>query len=221
MEKSQLIAIERYEQVEIYTSLSFSKRWIAKSSLTWILGRESQAPFARVKDYCLVTAEDMVEELTFNFIKYHNSRARVAVAYAGKVAAKALSSEITGKNLDLDMVFTAKGLFEVVNNVKLVKQRYLKRRAENIVAKELRSKEDGCSQVAISTGRVDVLTQSEVIEIKCVTNWKHAIGQAMVYQLSYPERKPRIHLFGKSKIKQKDVILDTCRKLGIIVTFED
>lgn len=217
------MVVERYGQIEIHTSVWSGKRWISKSSLDWILGKESRSPFVNVKNYCLVSAEDMMDELALNFTEYHNDRARVAIAYAGKVAARALSSEVSGKKSDVS--FTAKGLYETVKDIKLTKRCRLKRLAEkqteNSIAAELKTREGGHGEITILTGRVDLLTQSEVIEVKCVGNWKHAIGQAVVYQLSYPEKKPRIHLFGKSNANQKRIILEACRKLSITVTFED
>lgn len=66
-------------------------------------------------------------------------------------------------------------------------------------------------------GRVDVLTQSEAIEVKKVSGWKQAVGQALVYA-NATERIPRVHLYGKDRLPQdsEEVIV----KLGVRVSYD-
>ena len=47
-------------------------------------------------------------------------------------------------------------------------------------------------------GRVDVLVNDEVIEVKHVKQLPHAVGQVLAYSLEYLDRKKRVHLFGSS-----------------------
>lgn len=75
------------------------------------------------------------------------------------------------------------------------------------------------SQTEVSTefGRIDILTPTEVIEVKRATQWKQAIGQVEIYRHGYPKHQPRIHLFGKTK--HQAMIKDVCRARGICCTF--
>lgn len=80
----------------------------------------------------------------------------------------------------------------------------------------------GATEVGTPAGRIDVLTDSEVIEVKAAQNWKNAIGQVLAYQTYYPEKTPRVHLFGSKKGIYR-VIEDAkyiCASLGISLTWE-
>jgi hypothetical protein len=68
-------------------------------------------------------------------------------------------------------------------------------------------------------GPVDLVTSTEVIEIKRIEDWKEALGQVMAKAQSFPELSMRIHLFGESsKILKK--ITKHCQFLDVTVTFE-
>jgi hypothetical protein len=70
-------------------------------------------------------------------------------------------------------------------------------------------------------GIPDVLTESEVIEVKQGKNWKHAIGQVLVYKLYYPEHTARIHLFGGSIVTiNRKTIEEHCEKLDVKVSWD-
>jgi hypothetical protein len=75
------------------------------------------------------------------------------------------------------------------------------------------------TEVACAAGFVDVVTPKEIIEIKAIRNWKAAIGQAITYQLFFPEKSARIHLFGDKKPTDVAVIKDVCKSLNVRVTF--
>lgn len=74
------------------------------------------------------------------------------------------------------------------------------------------------TEVATPWGRIDILTPTEVIEVKRASQWKQAIGQVKIYSQAYPHRQPRIHLFGT--IQQKTLIQKACRNQGIRCTFD-
>ncbi|MCS7293571.1 MAG: hypothetical protein RMI89_11495 [Gloeomargarita sp. SKYBB_i_bin120] len=77
------------------------------------------------------------------------------------------------------------------------------------------------SQTEVSTpyGRIDILTPTEVIEVKRAAQWKQAMGQVQIYAQVYPHHRPRIHLFGP--VKNKTLIRKTCRARGIRCTFAE
>jgi len=74
------------------------------------------------------------------------------------------------------------------------------------------------SQVTIKSGRIDILTPDEIIEVKNVRSWKKAIGQLFVYSKYFPEKHLRIHLFGKSNAIILEKIIKSCHYLKISVT---
>jgi|LakMenE01Jun11ns_1017448.scaffolds.fasta_scaffold9660002_2 hypothetical protein len=86
---------------------------------------------------------------------------------------------------------------------------------QNNLAKML----NGDVEVVTKTGRIDVLTDTEIIEVKDVQAWKSAIGQVLVYQLEFPDRQPRIHLFGKCSQDFKQMVISYSAKLNVVATF--
>jgi hypothetical protein len=73
------------------------------------------------------------------------------------------------------------------------------------------------SEVKCDTGKIDLLTNDKIIEIKEASNWKHAIGQIMIYGLEYPDKQKMIYLFGEC---DKELIKSKCLLLNIEVCFE-
>lgn len=76
-------------------------------------------------------------------------------------------------------------------------------------------------EVECEFGKVDVLTDSHVIEIKKVCAYKSAIGQVMAYKQCFPGRSMRVHLFGKeSEMRLFKKANKACKALNIEVTWE-
>jgi hypothetical protein len=80
----------------------------------------------------------------------------------------------------------------------------------------------GKADVQCPFGLIDVLTETEVIEVKNVQSWKHALGKVLANGYSYPNNGKRIHLFS-------DTIIDTalsnhinalCGYYNVRVSFE-
>lgn len=53
----------------------------------------------------------------------------------------------------------------------------------------------GQREVSTDDGVIDLLTDSEVIEVKDLSAWKCALGQILIYSEYYPSHSKRIHLF--------------------------
>jgi hypothetical protein len=68
-------------------------------------------------------------------------------------------------------------------------------------------------------GRIDLVTDTEVIEIKQIAQWKDALGEVMAKGQCFPEHHKRIHLFGESD-KLLEKIVPACSVLEVLVTFE-
>lgn len=57
----------------------------------------------------------------------------------------------------------------------------------------------GLVEIATPVGRIDLLTDSEIIEVKAFKDWKAALGQVLAYSAFYPEHQKRLHLFGTAR----------------------
>ena len=76
------------------------------------------------------------------------------------------------------------------------------------------------SSVKTLAGAIDILTATEVVEVKKIGSWKHAIGQVLVYGDYYPSHQKRIHLYGETQESFLTTIKKHCEKRGILVTWE-
>ncbi len=97
-----------------------------------------------------------------------------------------------------------------------------KRQTEKVVRDRLAfSIPNSQTEVPTKSGRIDILTFSEIIEVKQVRLYKHAIGQVTSYSHYYPKHKRRIHLYGKVSASQRKFITQECLTACIVATFED
>lgn len=90
---------------------------------------------------------------------------------------------------------------------------------EKIIQIALSQVVNGKMEVPCAYGRIDILTDDQIIEVKNVTDWKSAIGQITVYGLLYPHHQKRIHLFGSIRESRRDPIYNAANELGIVATF--
>ncbi len=78
----------------------------------------------------------------------------------------------------------------------------------------------GTMEAYTPMGPVDLVTKTEVIEIKRIADWKTALGQIFAKAYMFPDKHKRIHLFGDSS-QQLKKITNHCRELDVTVTFEN
>jgi hypothetical protein len=78
----------------------------------------------------------------------------------------------------------------------------------------------GQVEVETPAGRIDLLTDTEIIEIKRAKNWKAAIGQVISYAMYFPDRQKRVHLFDKVPLNTFDTIARSCRENQIKLSYE-
>jgi hypothetical protein len=88
--------------------------------------------------------------------------------------------------------------------------------AEQRMSNKLAGILGGIREASNPSGRVDVLTKLYVIEVKKACNWKHGIGQALVYQFYYPDKKPVLFLFGEDVNLYRDLAAWHCSRLGVL-----
>ncbi|MBO1348869.1 MAG: hypothetical protein EBE86_016460 [Hormoscilla sp. GUM202] len=95
-----------------------------------------------------------------------------------------------------------------------------KKGTESWYRDRLANKLGGETEVTVPGGRIDVLTRTEVIEVKRVSQWKSGLGQVLVYGGSFPDRQARIHLIGKPSQSQLYFIQQQCQRYQVKVTWE-
>jgi hypothetical protein len=79
---------------------------------------------------------------------------------------------------------------------------------------------NGKREVSTIAGNIDILTHTQIIEVKPVAMWKHALGQVLAYSTFYPSHQKRIHLFGETQESFLAMISSVCKKFNVIVTWE-
>jgi hypothetical protein len=111
-------------------------------------------------------------------------------------------------------------LLDSFSNAKQPKRKNAIKKAEQKIQDKLHKIIGGQVEVPCLAGAIDLVTATEIIEIKCVKNWKHAIGQVLVYGHYYPSHQKKIHLFGETQAAFLDMIQDHCKELNILMTWE-
>jgi hypothetical protein len=74
-------------------------------------------------------------------------------------------------------------------------------------------------EVPTAYGPIDLLTATELIEIKRIEDWKTGFGQVLTKAQEHPTRLKRLHLFGNSKRNLRN-IKACCQEFDISITFE-
>jgi hypothetical protein len=77
----------------------------------------------------------------------------------------------------------------------------------------------GKMEAFTGAGRIDLVTDTEVIEIKQIALWKDAFGEVLAKGQFFPKHQKRIHLFGESD-KLMETIVACCSVLEVLATFE-
>ena len=105
-----------------------------------------------------------------------------------------------------------------------LKLSYKNNKVEEEVKNILSKKLNGKTEVLCESGYIDIVTNKEIIEVKYIDDWKHALGQVLSYHVDdkYNMLQPRIHLFSETTIEEetKIKIINICSIYTCIVTFE-
>ena len=94
-----------------------------------------------------------------------------------------------------------------------------KRHPERDVRDRLQSQLGGQVEAYTRYGLIDLLTATELIEIKTVDRWKDAVGHILAKAHKYPNHAKRLHLFS-SEEPILETIEQVCTPHDIRVTFE-
>lgn len=93
---------------------------------------------------------------------------------------------------------------------------------EKVVRDRLHQQLGGLKEVFTSVGKIDLLTNAEIIEVKAFKDWKAALGQILVYSAFHPEHQKRIHLFGTAvELAKLADIQAACTGFDVLVTGEE
>ncbi len=77
---------------------------------------------------------------------------------------------------------------------------------------------NGSTEVTTEVGRIDVLTNSELIELKVAHNWKHGIGQLLAYGFYHQQRELHLILVGSNADEYVDIARFHCDRFNIKVS---
>lgn len=97
---------------------------------------------------------------------------------------------------------------------------------EHAIRDQLASRTPGARvEVRCAHGRIDILTDAFVIEVKHCSEWKAALGQCLAYRESFPRHRVKMALFGfADEVERVDVdeVLRLCGKyqVGVEVVVE-
>jgi DNA-binding Lrp family transcriptional regulator len=93
---------------------------------------------------------------------------------------------------------------------------------EQKIRDRLKDSLGGLAEVSTPAGRIDLLTNEEIIEVKRISDWKAALGQILVYSAFYPEHQKRLHLFGRRDELTKVADIEAaCLAFNVNVTTEE
>jgi len=106
---------------------------------------------------------------------------------------------------------------EYVNSLVNIKPDMESNNIEKQIQIRLLKELGGEIEVKTEFGYIDLLTKTEIIEIKNGMNWKHGLGQLCVYSEYFPEHKKRLHLF---ELEYNERINKLCKKYNIEVSYE-
>jgi hypothetical protein len=90
---------------------------------------------------------------------------------------------------------------------------------ERDVRDRLQAKLGGKVEAYTKWGLIDLLTETELIEVKIVHQWKDAIGHIIAKSRAFPTHAKRLHLFGPDD-PRLDHIIEVCAECDIQITFE-
>ena len=88
---------------------------------------------------------------------------------------------------------------------------------EKEIQDRLHKKLGGAIEVKTISGKIDLLTETQLIEIKEYSNWTYAIGQLIAYSKEYPNRTKIMYLFDVPDNNIMDHIVSVCDDVEILV----
>ena len=82
-------------------------------------------------------------------------------------------------------------------------------------------RETGGKPAKCPIGFADIVSDTEIIEIKVWKRYREAIGQLLTYSVFFPNKQKRLHFFGhKPDDETLEAINEICVKYNISLTYE-
>lgn len=91
---------------------------------------------------------------------------------------------------------------------------------ERAVRDRLQTQLGGQTEAPTPWGPVDLLTTTDIIEVKALHLWKEAFGHLILKSKFFPNHTKRLHLYAPNDLNLKKVI-EECQEFDIKVTFEE
>ncbi len=94
---------------------------------------------------------------------------------------------------------------------------------ENLIVTKLQRQIGGKREIKSSLGYIDLMTNSQVIEVKNAYRWLSALRQILCYSQDFPRLQKRIHLFGANSkyYQQKAKYLCEKKNYNVIVSIDE
>lgn len=160
----------------------------------------------RFKEYLFLSELDVLKLAVKYAVEHNNYKAalfsyKYGFAWLG-LERKEVAQMITPENAMHDCVMKYSYHFKKKaeqkqkqqTNQELIKR--IKQGDERAVQLSLQRQLGGHTEVQTPYGRIDLLTENKIIEIKTVKQWKSGIGQLLSYGQSYPDHEKVLYLFG-------------------------
>lgn len=191
-------------------------------------------------DHCLITPSEIISDATDCCLPIPLALMDVSDTMLKWKTSEVKSTQLIEKSISIEMGFselirkkafwrfeqflanrTAKWLSSKTANTSPVNS-CSRITPEKKIQKRLAIQLAGKTEVSTPSGNIDILTATEVIEIKHFSQWKSAVGQVLAYQLHFPDKGRRIHLFGAKEINSdaRKTIALVCDSLDIVVTYD-
>jgi hypothetical protein len=146
-------------------------------------------------------------DLAYNYWLYHANKswkpAQDLITKLGEIPYQE-GVAIFGENFKNNIHYCKKNKISVVKPEKDIQQ-------------QLNLKLNGLLEVATPVGKIDILTDKLLIEIKKAKDWKAAIGQLLMYGHYYPKHQKLLYLFGLPKSFDLELVSYLCSDFNIDV----
>jgi hypothetical protein len=90
---------------------------------------------------------------------------------------------------------------------------------EKRIVKQLHAKLGGKTEASTPVGRIDLLTENQLIEVKPRINWKSGLGQLLAYSKFYPQHILVLYLFDRISPINTSTIIKFCQDASITTIF--
>lgn len=105
------------------------------------------------------------------------------------------------------------------NRLKSSHHRLASKLKESVISRRLAKSWNAEREAPTTSGNIDLLTATKLIEVKSGNNWKHGIGQLIAYGFHKPDKHKVLYLFDYENV-DLDNVRAVCRTVNIEVMLE-